>query len=172
VVTAVTLGAGLGEAATAVGSFPGVKRRLSIAGEVDGVMVLDSFAHHPTAIRADLTAARALTGPGGAVRVVYEPTGAGRVAVHGRAMGSALRDGADYAAVLQPRTGVSGEAADAATLGGPGVSLALTERVLDNLAADARPGDVVVLMGTSPRIAAMADAVLDGLQRRPQLALS
>ena len=38
--------------------FEGVKRRFTRVGEVDGAIVIDDYAHHPTEIRAVLSAAR------------------------------------------------------------------------------------------------------------------
>jgi UDP-N-acetylmuramate: L-alanyl-gamma-D-glutamyl-meso-diaminopimelate ligase len=43
----------------ALASFQGVKRRMEVVGEAGGVTVVDDFAHHPTAIRETLRAARA-----------------------------------------------------------------------------------------------------------------
>ncbi|MBI4459895.1 MAG: UDP-N-acetylmuramate:L-alanyl-gamma-D-glutamyl-meso-diaminopimelate ligase [Acidobacteria bacterium] len=43
----------------AVGTFRGVRRRMEIVGEAGGVLIVDDFAHHPTAIRETLRAARA-----------------------------------------------------------------------------------------------------------------
>ena len=42
----------------AVETFRGVRRRMEIVGEENGVVVVDDFAHHPTAIRETLRAAR------------------------------------------------------------------------------------------------------------------
>jgi UDP-N-acetylmuramate: L-alanyl-gamma-D-glutamyl-meso-diaminopimelate ligase len=42
----------------ALSTFRGVRRRLQIQGEEGGILVVDDFAHHPTAIRATLEAAR------------------------------------------------------------------------------------------------------------------
>jgi UDP-N-acetylmuramate--alanine ligase len=42
----------------AVPQFHGVKRRLDLRGEADGIRVVDDYAHHPTEIRATLAAAR------------------------------------------------------------------------------------------------------------------
>ena len=39
-------------------SFEGVKRRQQIRGEVNGIIVLDDFAHHPTAVRETIKALR------------------------------------------------------------------------------------------------------------------
>ncbi|HLA40364.1 MAG TPA: cyanophycin synthetase, partial [Candidatus Glassbacteria bacterium] len=42
----------------AMESFAGVRRRMEVVGEAAGVTVVDDFAHHPTAIRETLRAAR------------------------------------------------------------------------------------------------------------------
>jgi UDP-N-acetylmuramate--alanine ligase len=46
-------------AATALGQFTGTRRRFEVRGEVNGITVVDDYAHHPTEIRATLSAARA-----------------------------------------------------------------------------------------------------------------
>lgn len=46
------------EAAQALATFQGAGRRFQARGEVAGVLVIDDYAHHPTAIRATLEAAR------------------------------------------------------------------------------------------------------------------
>ena len=43
----------------ALASFRSVKRRLEVCAEVDGITIIDDFAHHPTAIRETLRALRA-----------------------------------------------------------------------------------------------------------------
>jgi UDP-N-acetylmuramate: L-alanyl-gamma-D-glutamyl-meso-diaminopimelate ligase len=45
--------------AKALTTFRSVKRRMDVKGEVRGVLVVDDFAHHPTAVRATIEAARA-----------------------------------------------------------------------------------------------------------------
>ncbi len=62
-----------GEAiAAAMAAFRGVLRRLEVKGEASGVLVVDDFAHHPTAIRATIDAARHRW-PGRKVWAVFEP---------------------------------------------------------------------------------------------------
>src|SRR5262249_17480449 len=39
-------------------SFLGVKRRQEVRGEVNGILVVDDFAHHPTAVRETIQALR------------------------------------------------------------------------------------------------------------------
>jgi UDP-N-acetylmuramate: L-alanyl-gamma-D-glutamyl-meso-diaminopimelate ligase len=56
----------------ALASFPGVVRRMEIVGEAAGVLVVDDFAHHPTALRATVAAARQQW-PERRLVVAYEP---------------------------------------------------------------------------------------------------
>ena len=44
--------------ARALGSFAGVQRRLELKGEVGGITVVDDYGHHPTEIRATLSAVK------------------------------------------------------------------------------------------------------------------
>src|SRR5207249_7737949 len=44
--------------ADALRSFESVRRRCEVRGEVNGITVIDDFAHHPTAVRETLTALR------------------------------------------------------------------------------------------------------------------
>ena len=57
---AVALELGMADDAIVSGfeKFDGVKRRFTKVGEVDGAIVIDDYAHHPTEIRAVLAAAR------------------------------------------------------------------------------------------------------------------
>ncbi|HWV36750.1 MAG TPA: UDP-N-acetylmuramate--L-alanine ligase, partial [Thermomicrobiales bacterium] len=52
------LGFGIDEASAAVGTFTGIGRRFERKGIVDGVEVIDDYAHHPDEIDAVLNAAR------------------------------------------------------------------------------------------------------------------
>ena len=62
-------------AAIALGSYRGIRGRLTVRGDAaSGVLVLDSYAHHPTAIAADLEAARTLAGDGQVI-TVFQPCG-------------------------------------------------------------------------------------------------
>jgi len=52
-------GYSLQEAGKALSKFSGTGRRFEVIGEVNGITIINDYAHHPTAIRATLTAARA-----------------------------------------------------------------------------------------------------------------
>ena len=72
--TAMAAGYGMGQEviATALKSFKSVKRRLEVRAEVKGIMIIDDFAHHPTAIAGTLTALRSRY-PHGRVWAILEP---------------------------------------------------------------------------------------------------
>jgi UDP-N-acetylmuramate: L-alanyl-gamma-D-glutamyl-meso-diaminopimelate ligase len=53
-------------------SFKSVRRRCEVRGEVNGVTVIDDFAHHPTAVRETLAALRTKY-PDGRLIAVFEP---------------------------------------------------------------------------------------------------
>ncbi len=73
---AVALAAGQGvpvaDIVRALASFQSVKRRLEVRAVVDGITIIDDFAHHPTAIRETLRALRAAY-PGSRLWAVLEP---------------------------------------------------------------------------------------------------
>ena len=56
-------------------SFTGVKRRQEILGEPGGVLVIEDFAHHPTAVRETLKGI-AKQYPGRKIFAVFEPRSA------------------------------------------------------------------------------------------------
>ncbi len=56
----------------ALKTFKSVKRRLEVKAEVNGITIIDDFAHHPTAIAGTLTALRARF-PGSRLWVILEP---------------------------------------------------------------------------------------------------
>jgi UDP-N-acetylmuramate--alanine ligase len=48
----------LSQAAEMMGQFKGVDRRFELKGEINGVTIIDDYAHHPTEIKATLAAVR------------------------------------------------------------------------------------------------------------------
>ena len=66
------LGLSAGEIARALPRFDGVRRRMDVRGEKNGVLVVDDFAHHPTAVRGTIQAAR-VRFPGRRLWALFEP---------------------------------------------------------------------------------------------------
>jgi UDP-N-acetylmuramate: L-alanyl-gamma-D-glutamyl-meso-diaminopimelate ligase len=56
----------------ALTTFRGVKRRQEVKGEIGGIMLIDDFAHHPTAVRETIEGVRAAY-PGRRVWAIFEP---------------------------------------------------------------------------------------------------
>lgn len=58
IVIGLQLGIKFADIATALNTFRGVHRRFDILGQVDGIRVIDDYAHHPTEVAATLAAAQ------------------------------------------------------------------------------------------------------------------
>ena len=71
---ALAAGQGLGKSdiQKAIASFKSVKRRLEVRATIEGITIIDDFAHHPTAIRETLRALR-IVYPGARLWAVLEP---------------------------------------------------------------------------------------------------
>lgn len=69
------LGFGMVKVQEALASFKGVKRRQEVLGEPGGILVIEDFAHHPTAVRETVKAVKALY-PGRKFFCVFEPRSA------------------------------------------------------------------------------------------------
>ena len=59
IIAADAWGISQGKIQTALKGFKNVKRRAEVRGEQRGILVIDDFAHHPTAVRETLRALRA-----------------------------------------------------------------------------------------------------------------
>ncbi|MBF6045597.1 UDP-N-acetylmuramate--L-alanine ligase [Streptomyces sp. NRRL B-1677] len=140
--------------ASAIGKYTGVKRRLQLKGEAAGVQVIDSYAHHPTEMTADLEAIRGAAA-GSRVLVVFQPHLFSRTQELGTEMGRALAlaDGSVvldiYPAREDPVPGVtSALIIDAAVAAGADVRAEHDMAAIpDVVAGMARPGDLVLTMG-------------------------
>jgi UDP-N-acetylmuramate: L-alanyl-gamma-D-glutamyl-meso-diaminopimelate ligase len=145
-----------GEAiADAMASFRGVLRRLEIKGESSGVLVVDDFAHHPTAIRATIDAARHRW-PGRKLWAVFEPrsnTMRRRVFESDLAASLATADAAVLGAVnrasllsdeerMSPARVLEAVRAD----GRKAEGFDSAEEIAEYLAAETRGGDLVLVM--------------------------
>jgi UDP-N-acetylmuramate--alanine ligase len=130
-----------------------VKRRLQLKGEAAGVQVIDSYAHHPTEMTADLEAMRA--GTSGRILVVFQPHLFSRTQELGKEMGEALAL-ADASVVLDiyparedPIPGVTSELIlEAARAAGAEVTPVHDKAEVPSVVAGmAKPGDLVLTMG-------------------------
>lgn len=148
------LGYDVRRASEALGTFGGTRRRFEHRGTVAGVTMIDSYAHHPTEVAADLRAAR--QGEWGQIWAVFQPHLFSRTARFSREFGMALAVADQivvtdvYAARETPLPGVTGRlVADAATAvsGGTVQYVAHRADLADHLADRVEPGDLVLTMG-------------------------
>lgn len=172
-VAALAAGAAMGvpapDLAAALGSYTGVNRRLQLKGEVNGVQVIDSYAHHPTEMAADLEAVRGAA-TDGRVLVLFQPHLFSRTQELGAEMGAALAL-ADASVVLDiyparedPVPGVTSTLIiDAARAAGADVHRAPAKEAAPELVAGmAKPGDLVLTMGAGD-VTDLGPLILDRL---------
>ncbi|MEV0125522.1 UDP-N-acetylmuramate--L-alanine ligase [Streptomyces sp. NPDC050703] len=140
--------------AGALKSYTGVKRRLQLKGEAAGVQVIDSYAHHPTEMTADLEAMRSAAGDS-RILVLFQPHLFSRTQELGTEMGQALAL-ADSSVVLDiyparedPIPGVTSDViVDAARAAGAEVrAVHDKDEAVREIAGMAKPGDLVLTMG-------------------------
>ncbi|AZQ38163.1 UDP-N-acetylmuramate--L-alanine ligase [Streptomyces cyaneochromogenes] len=174
-VAALAAGAALGipaaELAPALAAYTGVKRRLQLKGEAAGVQVIDSYAHHPTEMTADLEAMRAAAGDA-RILVAYQPHLFSRTQELGKEMGDALAL-ADSSLVLDiyparedPIPGVTSDLIiQAARVAGAEVTAVHDKSEVPALVAGmAKPGDLVLTMGAGD-VTDLGPLILDRLSK-------
>ena len=152
---AVELGFAPPRVSAAIACYRGARRRMEVKGEADGVRVLDSYAHHPTELAADLRAARDLVADTAAGRVlaIFQPHLFSRTRIFAAEFGAALGLADEvvvldvYAAREDPEPGVTGAMVADAVPGGLARFVPDRAEAVAAIAATARPGDVVLTMG-------------------------
>jgi UDP-N-acetylmuramate--alanine ligase len=138
----------------ALEEFTGVHRRFEIKAELNGVLIVDDYAHHPTEIEASLKAAR--DGWGRRIVAVFQPHLYSRTRDFHTDFGRAFFD-ADilvvtdiYPAREDPIPGITGElvAESARSFGHRQVVyIPSKEEVPEYLKSIVREGDLVITMG-------------------------
>lgn len=93
---AIAAAAGIGvrpeQSCAALAGFKSVKRRLQQLASINGITIYDDFAHHPTAVRATLTALRARVGRKRIIAVLEPRSNTMKMGVHRDTLGPALSE--------------------------------------------------------------------------------
>jgi UDP-N-acetylmuramate: L-alanyl-gamma-D-glutamyl-meso-diaminopimelate ligase len=139
----------------ALATFQSVKRRMDVKGEINDILVVDDFAHHPTAIRATIEAAR-LRWPTRRLWAILEPRSNSmrrRVFQEALPQSLALGDrvilgGVHRATQLSDDQRLDPESITAAVkqLGKNARVLQGADTIADVLAAEAKPNDLLLIM--------------------------
>ena len=165
------LGVSAGEIARALPRFAGVRRRLEVRGEKGGIVVVDDFAHHPTAVRGTLQAARSRW-PGRRIWALFEPRSntAGRKIFEAEYADAFA--GADalvvapvfHAGRLPPDARIDRDALVAGfeRAGKPAFAPGSLDEIPGLVRSHARAGDVLLLM-SSGAFGGLPGTLLDGL---------
>jgi UDP-N-acetylmuramate: L-alanyl-gamma-D-glutamyl-meso-diaminopimelate ligase len=143
------------ELAPALKSFQGVKRRLETVGEYRGILVLEDFAHHPTAVAATLAAVRRGY-QGRRLVAVFEPrTNTSRRAIFQEPYARAFEE-ADLVIVREPpdlwkvpegeQFSSSKLAADLTAQGKQAFAFPDTDQLLEGLLPLLKPNDLALIM--------------------------
>jgi UDP-N-acetylmuramate--alanine ligase len=158
--------------AEALGQFQGAKRRFQVIGEVDDILIVDDYAHHPTEIDATLKGAQALNRR---IVVVFQPQRYSRTHLlmneFSRAFGGAdeVIINTIYApAGEKPIPGVSAErlAELIKQNSNPNTKyFATKEEVVNYLLDTTKPGDLVMTMGAGD-IWRVSHALVPELEKR------
>jgi UDP-N-acetylmuramate: L-alanyl-gamma-D-glutamyl-meso-diaminopimelate ligase len=136
-------------------TFAGVTRRQELKGEVNGIKVIDDFAHHPTAIRLAVQSLRQRH-PDSRLWVLFEPrSNTTRRAVFQNELAEALA-AADFSIVAamtdihkipeNDRLDPDRLSADIERLGGHCWYLPDVESIVQQVRSNAQPGDVIAVL--------------------------
>lgn len=136
-------------------TFEGVKRRQEIRAEVGEVLIIDDFAHHPTAVRETIEGIRQRY-PDRRLWAVFEPrSNTSRRNIHQAEYTKALTH-TDLATIREPeahdkvpanqRLNVSAIVADLKKQGVPADSSPDVDELVRRVSRDARPQDLVLVM--------------------------
>ena len=136
-------------------TFRSVRRRLEVKGEADGVLIVEDFAHHPTAIRETLEAARTRW-PGRRLWAAFEPrSNTLRRKVFESILHEALApaDAVLLGPVHRPHLLADDERLSPSfvvdrlrSLGRPAEAFDSAEAIAAYLSSELRPGDLVLVM--------------------------
>ncbi|HEY1251767.1 MAG TPA: UDP-N-acetylmuramate--L-alanine ligase [Thermoanaerobaculia bacterium] len=159
------------EVARSLPRFAGVRRRLEVKGEKNGIVVVDDFAHHPTAVASTLEAARARF-PGRRIWALFEPRSntAGRKMFEDEyAEAFAGADALVLAPVFHARRLAEDVRLDRDALargfaanGRPAFAPETIAEIPEILRREAKPGDVLLLM-SSGAFGGLPETLLESL---------
>lgn len=129
----------------ALNEFAGVKRRMELLGEVDGISVYDDFAHHPTAIETTLQGIRARVGEQKVIAVIEPRSNTMRLGTHQELLAGSVSH-ADEVLWYQPK-GMDWSLGSVAEQGDvPAKVYSDTEKIIIDLERSLGSGSHVVIM--------------------------
>jgi UDP-N-acetylmuramate: L-alanyl-gamma-D-glutamyl-meso-diaminopimelate ligase len=171
---AISLGLTHDQVAQGFATFKGVKRRQEVRDEIGGVLVIDDFAHHPTAVRETIEGIRQRY-PERRLWAVFEPrSNTSRRNIHQADYAKAFV-GADVATLRVPephdkvpmdqQLDVSRIVADLNATGVQADASPDVEELLKRVVTGAEPNDLLLVMSNGA-FGGFIPSLLEGLRRR------
>ena len=155
IIAAQHVGVPIATSLEALSSFQGVKRRQEIIAEVNGIRVIDDFAHHPTAIGLTLTALRGQT-EGRLIAVLDIRSNTMKLGAHAPYLSQALEN-ADLV-LLKETPNLGWDMAEMAKSANTLVEIKTdTQSIIDYLLQHSQRGDQIVIM---------SNGAFDGIHHR------
>ncbi len=142
--------------------FSGIKRRMEVRGEINGVTVYDDFAHHPTAIATTLAGLRKSVGSAPILAVLEPRSNTMRMGIHSDELGTALQL-ADQVMIYKP-DGIEWDmTAIVDSLNGKAQQFDTTAAIIEAVIQQADNGSHVLIMSNGG-FENIHDRILDALR--------
>ena len=149
---ALELGIDFNAISSALRTFSGARRRFQTVGEINDILIVDDYGHHPTEVKATLSAAKA-GWPGRRLICIFQPHRYSRTMLLKEEFATAFKD-ADkvvitdiYAASEKPIPGISGKTIADSIKGQDVTYIKKKEKIPDHLLEDIRPNDLIITLG-------------------------
>ncbi len=139
------VGVTIANACESLFEFEGIKRRMEVRAEINGITVYDDFAHHPTAIQTTLQGLRNKVGKQRIIAILEPRSNTMRMGVHAETLADSLKV-ADTIYIYQPQNmewsleKVIQQIGDMAHLANK------TVNIIDAVVESAKPGDHILIM--------------------------
>ena len=157
-------GVAVSQSIAALAEFKGVKRRMELRGEVNGIAVYDDFAHHPTAIASTIDGLRRKVGNKRIIAVLEPRSATMRMGVHRDTLAPSLSAADSVWMFAPPDLGWDADAV-VASLGAKARLARSLEDLVGGLSGSASAGDQVLIMSNGG-FGGLHGKLLEALARR------
>ncbi|MBI1422490.1 MAG: UDP-N-acetylmuramate:L-alanyl-gamma-D-glutamyl-meso-diaminopimelate ligase [Gammaproteobacteria bacterium] len=132
-------------ACESLAEFKGIKRRMEVRAQVNGITVYDDFAHHPTAIHVTLQGLRNKVGTSRIIAILEPRSNTMRMGVHANTLADSLQQ-ADAVYLYEPANMGWSLARVQQQLGGKAHLEHNTQDIIQHVSDTANAGDQILIM--------------------------
>jgi len=138
-------GVPVANACESLASFKGIKRRMEVRAQVDGITVYDDFAHHPTAIQSTLEGLRNKVGKARIIAILEPRSNTMRMGVHANTLAASLKL-ADQVYLFEPANMSWSLANVQKQIGEKAQLMRTTQDIIQQVSDIATRGDQILIM--------------------------